>query len=133
MAKIVHISEAASLALHSMIIIAQSKKLINLSRIADMTGASKNHLAKISQVLVKKNFLKSTRGPSGGFVLKKLPEKITLLDIFECVEGEIEEVGCPSNKQICPFNKCLMDNIVQKVTKELKDYMKSQTLKDYIK
>ena len=133
MAKIVHISEAVSLALHSMIIIAQSKHLINLSHIADMTGASKNHLAKISQVLVKKNFLKSTRGPSGGFVLKKLPSQITLLDIFECIEGEIEVEGCPSDKQLCPFDKCMMGNIVQKATFEVKNFMKSQTLKDYIK
>ncbi len=133
MARIVHISEAVSLALHSMIIIAQSKKLINLNQVAEMTGTSKNHLAKVSQVLVKKNFLKSTRGPSGGFILKKPPEKITLLEIFESIEGEIECEGCPSDKQKCPFNKCMMGNIVQKATNEVKDFLRKQTLKDYIK
>jgi Rrf2 family protein len=133
MSKIVHFSEAASIALHSMIIIAKSKHLITIHEIADKTGASRNHIAKISQGLVKKNFLKSTRGPSGGFVLKKPPEKITLLEIYECVEGEIEIEGCPSDKPLCPFQLCLMGNIIQKVTTEIKAYLKSHTLKDYLK
>jgi Rrf2 family protein len=123
MSKIVHFSEAASIALHSMIIIAKSKHLITIHEIADKTGASRNHIAKISQGLVKKNFLKSTRGPSGGFVLK----------IYECVEGEIEIEGCPSDKPLCPFQLCLMGNIIQKVTTEIKAYLKSHTLKDYLK
>ena len=133
MSKIVNLSEAASIALHSMIIIARSKQKINLNQIADMMGTSKNHLAKITQILVKQNFLKSTRGPSGGFVLKKTADQINLLEIFESVEGNIENEGCPLDKPICPFDKCLMGNILHKVTDEVKEYMKSQTLKDYLK
>lgn len=133
MSRIVHLSEAASIALHSMIIVAKSKQLITMTEIAKMTGSSRNHIAKISQVLVKKNFLKSTRGPSGGIMLKRPPESITLLEIYECVEGNIENEGCPSDKQICPFNKCLMNNIIQDVTNVMKDYLKSHTLKDFLK
>jgi len=132
MSRIVNLSEAASIALHSMIIVARSKRMINLNEIAEMMGTSKNHLAKITQILVKRNFLKSTRGPSGGFVLKKTADKISLLEIFECIEGSIENEGCPLDKQICPFGKCLMGNIFHKVTDEVKDYMRTQTLKDYI-
>jgi len=132
MSKIVHFSEAAFIALHCMIIVAKSKKLITIQEIAKITGSSRNHLAKISQGLVKKNFLKSTRGPAGGFILKKPAGKISLLDIYECVEGEIVNESCPSDKQICPFEKCLMGNIIHKVTIEIKDYLKSHTLKDYI-
>ena len=71
MAKVVSLSEAASLAIHAVVLIASSDKLVNVNQIAKATAASKNHLAKVMQRLVKSNLVSSTRGPSGGFLLKK--------------------------------------------------------------
>jgi len=47
MSKIFNISDAASLGIHSLAIIAKSKKQINANMIAQMTNFSKNHLSKI--------------------------------------------------------------------------------------
>jgi Rrf2 family protein len=69
MSKIVTMSEAASIAVHAMVLIARSEKNINVNQLSELTGASKNHIAKVMQRLVKQNLIKSTRGPSGGFVL----------------------------------------------------------------
>ncbi|MFW5758030.1 MAG: Rrf2 family transcriptional regulator, partial [Bacteroidota bacterium] len=65
MSKIVHLSEAASIAIHAMVFVAQADTHVNVNIIASEIGASKNHLAKVMQVLTKKRFLKSVRGPSG--------------------------------------------------------------------
>lgn len=133
MAKIVHLTEAASLAIHSMVLIAKSDIHINVNILAKEMGASRNHLAKVLQQLVKHNYLKSVRGPSGGFVLNVNPAEVRLLDIYEAIEGKIESHECPLDKQICPFNKCLMGGMVKDVTNQFVDYFGKQTLEMFIK
>lgn len=132
MARIIQLSEAASLAIHAMVLIGKSKHIINVNVIAEETGASKNHLAKVLQRLVKDEFIKSTRGPSGGFLLNKNPDEITLLDIYQSIEGPITEKKCPLNRPVCPLNKCLMGGIINKLTVEFKNYIESQKLSDYL-
>jgi Rrf2 family protein len=132
MSKIVAISEAASIALHGMILIAKSKPSINVMQIAELTGASRHHVAKIMQRLAKNNYLSSHRGPSGGFTLKKAPESITFLEIYETIEGSIEVTSCPLDKQICPFDKCIMNNVTNQMTVQFRDHLRKQTLDQYL-
>lgn len=132
MAKIVHLSEAASLAIHAMVLIAKSDTHINVNVLAQEMGASRNHLAKVLQQLVKFNYLKSVRGPSGGFVLNMHPSELTILDIYQAIEGKIETPQCPLDRQICPFDKCLMGGMVKNVTDQFKSYFEGQTLEKFV-
>jgi Rrf2 family protein len=132
MARVIQFSEAASIAIHAMVLIGRSNKMINVNVITESTAASKNHLAKVMQRLVKDNFVKSTRGPSGGFVLNKKAEEITLLDIYQSMEGPITTEGCPMDRPVCAFDKCLMGGIIHKLSMEFKEYLQSQTLADYL-
>ncbi|MDO9511621.1 MAG: Rrf2 family transcriptional regulator [Bacteroidales bacterium] len=132
MNKVVNLSEASSLAIHAMVLIAKSDKQINVSQIADLMGSSRNHLAKVMQRLVKEGFVKSLRGPSGGFTMQQKPEDITLLQIFECIEGPIQPTGCPLDRQVCPFDKCLMGGIVTDTTIQIREYFQSHTLADML-
>lgn len=132
MAKLVQLSEASSLALHAMVLIAKSPTHVNVNVLANRMGASRNHLAKVLQQLVKYNFLRSVRGPNGGFVLGKPAADITILDIYEAIEGSLEVSECPLDKQVCPFNKCLMGGLIKDVTLQFKDYFQSQTLDKFV-
>ena len=131
MSKIVHLSEAASLAIHAMVIIARADKIVNVQSIAQATGSSKNHLAKVMQRLVKDGLVKSTRGPSGGFELNKEPFEISILDVYQSIEGPVQHGGCPVDKQICPFNKCLVGGIIDNVSMQIKEYLAEQKLSNY--
>ncbi|MDN5348682.1 MAG: hypothetical protein PWQ54_78 [Bacteroidales bacterium] len=132
MSKIVTLTEAASIALHGMIIVAKAEKMANVILIAELTGSSKHHVAKIFQRLVKDNFLESHRGPTGGFTLKSDPKDISLLEIYESIEGKIEVTTCPLDKHICPFDKCIMDNVTRRMTVDFRNHLKSHTLQDYL-
>ncbi len=133
MAKIVNISEAVTIALHSAVLITQNKGAhVNVNFIANASGSSKFHIAKVLQKLVKDGFLGSTRGPSGGFYLIEKPENISLLQIYESIEGRIVVSKCPLNKEKCPFGNCVFDNLTMEMTKNFKEYLESRTLADYI-
>lgn len=132
MSKIITLSEASTIGLHAMVLIARSGEGMNVQTVADKTGSSRHHIAKVMQRLVKDNMLTSTRGPSGGFVLKKKPTEINLLQIYECIEGKIEISNCPLDHEICAFEKCLMNNLTQTMTKQVIEYLESRTLASYI-
>lgn len=132
MAHVIQFSEAAFIALHGMVIVAKSKDLINVVKISEQLNSSKHHVAKVMQRLVKDGYLNSHRGPTGGFTLKVAPETITLLELYESIEGKIEIGKCPMDNPVCPFGKCIFNNVTNKLTQEFVDYMKSQTLKDYL-
>jgi len=128
MSKIINISDAASIAIHSIAIIAASNEQINVSQIASMTGFSKNHLSKIMQRLVKFNMIKSVRGPKGGFVLACNSKKTSLLDIYELIEGQVEENHCTTTSNVCIFSKCIFNGMTKKLTDEFKNYLQKTTI-----
>ncbi len=132
MGKITTLTEASSIALHGMIIIARSKKLVNVQEIAELTITSRHHVAKIFQRLVKAGYLTSQRGPTGGFVLRKKPEEINFLELYEAIEGKLEINDCPLDKSICNFDRCIMNNITVKMGHDFRNYLESQTLDMYI-
>jgi Rrf2 family protein len=132
MSKIVSLSEAASIALHGIILVAREKKGMNVAKIAERTSTSRHHVAKVMQRLVKAGYLSSHRGPNGGFELKKDPASINFLDLYEIIEGPIEINTCPMDKPVCPFDKCILNNVTSKMSVEFKEYLQSQTLDQYI-
>jgi Rrf2 family protein len=132
LSKIFALSEASSIAIHSMVLIARSENGINAVKIAEATGFSKNHIAKVLQRLVKNEMLKSVRGPSGGFSLKMDPQKINLLDIYQSIEGPLDVGECPLSYDLCGFDRCLMGTVVNRLTSEFKKFLMNQTLQSYL-
>lgn len=132
MANIVTLSEAASIALHGVIIVALSDNKANVQQIADLTNSSRHHVAKIFQRLVKDGYLASFRGPQGGFSLKKDPADITLLEIYESIEGKIEIRSCPHGKEKCPFEKCILENVTRQMTIDFKNHLQRSSIADFM-
>lgn len=134
MGKIVNLTEAASIGFHSMIIIAQQGRdgQINVNHLAERTGSSRFHISKMMQKLVKDGFLGSHRGPAGGFFLAKEPEDVTLLDIYETIEGKLEVTKCPINRPVCPFNACIFEGVTIKMTRDFRDFIRDHTLAYYL-
>jgi Rrf2 family protein len=131
MSKIVSLSEAASIGIHGMILISRSKVPVNVIRIAELTGSSRHHVAKVMQRLSKAGFITSLRGPSGGFSIVPNPGAVTFLDIYEAIEGKIQISECPNDKQICPFEKCIMNNVISKMSEDFREYLAKQSISDF--
>jgi len=127
MARIVRLSEAASIAIHALILIARTKDPVSSQMLAEETGNARNHVAKIMQQMVHHNYIHSTRGPGGGFTLRAIPEELTLLEIYEAVEGPIEVEPMPESKQTAGILA-----ITQKMTATFKNHLKNHTLQDYL-
>ena len=134
MAHVIQFSEAAFIALHGMVIVAQSEKgeLVNVIQISEKLNSSRHHVAKVMQRLVKDGFLNSHRGPSGGFTLKLQAKDISLLDLYESIEGKIDIGNCPLDNPVCKFDKCIFNNVTKKMTEEFVEYMSNETLDKFL-
>ncbi|MGQ9622409.1 MAG: RrF2 family transcriptional regulator [Candidatus Caldatribacteriaceae bacterium] len=125
-----HFSEAVSLALHSMVLLGQSGTPLTTKEIATKTGASVHHLAKVFQRLGKAKLVMSARGPRGGFILARPPEEITLLEVYEAIEGSFETEGCLLGRERCPFSSCIFGGLLHDFALRLQVYLSSHRLSD---
>lgn len=132
MPKLFSLSEASSIAVHAMVLVAKSDGSVNVNKIAELTQTSKHHVAKVMQRLTKAGYVSSSRGPAGGFSLKMAPESISFLNIYEAIEGKAEIATCLFESPVCAFHKCIMNSITVKLSNEFITYLKSQTLDRFI-
>ena len=132
MSKVITLTEAASIAIHGVIMVGRADNPITVKDIAEKTGSSKHHVAKVFQRLVKEGFIKSTRGPAGGFVLKEKAEDLSFKRIYEAIEGTLEIGSCPHDKEFCPFDSCIFDNKIQSLSLEFIKYLEEQSVADHL-
>ncbi|MCC7299303.1 MAG: Rrf2 family transcriptional regulator [Bacteroidia bacterium] len=108
-------SKTSEYGMRAMIFIAKcsnSGLRASVDDIVDETNTPKPFISKILQVLVKEGLLESTKGPNGGFVIKK--KKTTLAQIIQALEGREFFTGCAlglsrcSSKNPCPVHDQFM-------------------------
>ena len=129
---LVNVSEGASLAMHSLAIVAaQHERRLTVKEIAEELKASQAHLAKVFQKLSRAGLVTSTRGPAGGIELKKSAEEITFLDIYETIEGPVITGGCPLSRNYCAFDSCIFSNELERVADDMYGIFKKIKLSDF--
>jgi Rrf2 family protein len=76
-------------------------KFAMVKNIAQQTDLPTHFLAKILQQLARKGFLRSSKGPTGGFMLRMKPEEISLLKLVEAMDGLNDYQRCPGGLAEC--------------------------------
>lgn len=130
MTSVLKISEAASLALHTMVLLAaRPGKTMSNRDIAGLLKVSEAHLAKVLQRLGRAGLVTSQRGPKGGFSLGRDSREISLLAVYEAVEGPLESKSCLLGKPVCG-GACILGGLLHKVGSEVSDYFAQTRLSD---
>jgi len=131
MSHILKISEAASLAFHTMALLAaEPGELFSTRQIAEIMEVSENHLAKVLQRLTREGFVTPVRGPLGGFRIGRKPEEITLQEIYESIEGPMVMPECLlSGKRHCN-GRCVLGDLLSRVDTMIHDYLGKTRLSD---
>jgi Rrf2 family protein len=102
-----------------------------LSDIAAAVDVPPTFLAKIFQQFSKIGLVRSYRGTGGGFVLGRTPEKITLLDVVEAVEGPIVPNRCVTGEDECSrTTTCNVHPVWVSVQAQVREILASVSLKE---
>ena len=90
------------------------------------------YLLKILQQLVRAGILNSKRGPHGGFTMGRELDKITLLDIFEAIDGPApSEYYIAKQTKNEPFG-VKMETVCEKATAEQNRILQATTLAELV-
>ncbi|RCK79439.1 MAG: Iron-sulfur cluster regulator IscR [Candidatus Ozemobacter sibiricus] len=131
MADLVKFSDAANLAIHAMIDLAQHPgEEVPLKEIAHRLQASEAHLSKVLQRLRKAGLVTACRGPAGGYQLGRPPAAITFAEIYETIEGPMEPHFCLFGTPVCQNPDCGLGHFVGSLNQQLKEFLSRLTLAD---
>jgi Rrf2 family protein len=118
------ISEAASLAMHTAALLAvEPKRRLSTAQVASTLGVSEAHLAKVLQRLARAGLVRSERGPHGGFQLAGDPAQVTLIEIYEAIEGPLRPVECLLGKRVCRGEHCILGKLASSIDQQVREYL----------
>jgi Rrf2 family protein len=75
--------------------------------IAEKQGLSDSYLENILIVLKNIRLIETTRGSNGGYVLCRPPSQISVLEIVEALEGQLDLVECVFSAKSCEKSDCV--------------------------
>ncbi|MBN2326051.1 MAG: Rrf2 family transcriptional regulator [Candidatus Omnitrophica bacterium] len=134
MHNLLRVSDAVSLAFHTLWLLAERQnELLRTPEIAEILSVSEHHLQKVHQRLAKAGFIRAVRGPKGGFILNRSPEKITLMQIYEAIDGPLETRRCMLGRSTCRVQDCLLGELVEEVNQLVRRHFEKITLAELAK
>lgn len=129
MAGALRISEAASLALHAVGLMASDPdRAMSVKSIAANLEVSPAHLSKVLYRLKRQGLLSSTRGPTGGFRLAERPGSVTLKQVFEAIEGPLSADGCFLGRDVSTGRCCALGHLLRELNGTFAEHLERTTL-----
>lgn len=129
---IISLPEPLIIGLHVLVILAvDPEKCLSTHQIAAVMGTSEPHLSKVLQRLNKGGFMKSVRGPGGGYKLDCDPMETKLSPVFELLGGPFVPRGCTLDG--CKEKEnCFIGEMMDELTFAFLNYLESRYLSDLI-
>jgi Rrf2 family iron-sulfur cluster assembly transcriptional regulator len=110
---------------------ASSDKKIGIREVSDQLGIPMPFLGKILQLLAKQQVLDSTKGPHGGFSLKRPAVDLSLMEIIGIIDGKDSFDDCVIRNTKCSHEApCSLHDKIAPYRKGIKSIMLTQTIAD---
>ncbi len=107
---------------------------VSLKDISKRQGISEKYLEQIISVLNKAGYVRSIRGPQGGYFLSKKPEEYTVGMILRQTEGDLAPVSCvgTENPGCERQEECVTVKIWQQINDAVNGVIDNITLADLV-
>ncbi|NDK09959.1 Rrf2 family transcriptional regulator [Candidatus Gracilibacteria bacterium] len=124
----IKLSKTGDDALKALCYIADKGELVQIRDIVASQGMSETCLRRIIPELQKAGILLSKQGRGGGVMLAKVPDTISLYDIFVAVGEEIGISDCTKNIYCEKKTDCYTTNALGNLQRGFNSLLKMQTL-----
>ena len=114
--------------------IQQDAGSVCLSDIAERQEISLSYLEQLFARLRKTGLVKSVRGPGGGYSLNKSADQLSIAEIINAVDEEVDITACNGSKNCHQDNmRCLTHDLWSDLSNKIQDYLQDISLGDLIK
>ena len=105
---------------------------VPLNNIAERQQISLSYLEQMFSQLRKAGYVKSIKGPQGGYRLADAPSRITAGGIIRTLEGNVKVVEEPPQERQNPYETCLHRNLWGSINQSIDKTIDNITLEDLI-
>lgn len=123
-------SEYAILALLELATHYQKGEPLQIRQIAAKQNIPDRYLEQLLATLRRGGLVKSQRGSKGGYFLTREPWKITLFDIFVCVEGLDKLQNCEEDSNPKTSDSAVVEDIWEEARQAANSVLQKYTLLD---
>ena len=111
-----------------------SEKPTRIKEISSRQGISDKYLEQIIAILNKARYVRSIRGPQGGYLLTKKPEEYTVGMILRLTEGSMAPVDCVDEElgSCSRMDNCATAVVWKKLNDAISDVIDNITLADLV-
>lgn len=111
-----------------------SGESVRVKEISQRQGISDKYLEQIISILNRAGYVRSTRGPQGGYRLARKPEEYTVGMILRLTEGSLSPVACMEDEtnQCERQNECATLILWKKMDDAIKQIVDTYTLADLL-
>lgn len=107
-------------------------KPINLDIISQRRNISLSYLEQLFTKLRKAELVKSIRGPGGGYLLNATPKNISLTQIIEAVDENIDLRRCKGLNNCHNGKQCISHQLWCEVSEQIRAFLNSKNLQQVI-
>ncbi len=101
------------------------------SEISKARHIPEKFLFQISNDLIEKKFIKSVRGPNGGYALERNASKISIAEVIEGLDKTMAPVSCIEFPDLCQVSgQCSQQDMWTDVEKTLVSKLETITVQD---
>ena len=105
-----------------------SSRPVTLDMISQRQNISLSYLEQLFAKLRKASLVKSIRGPGGGYLLNVNPVDVTLTEIIEAVDENIDLRRCHGSKNCLRGKQCLSHHLWCEVSDQIRGFLSSKNL-----
>lgn len=127
-----HLTDHTDYSLRVLMYLNEQKRLITLNELSEKVGVSKNNLIKVSNQLAKFDFIETSRGRTGGLVIKDETGRRSLKEIIMRTEPSFYIAECFSGQRCdCLYqNKCSLKRSLSNALLAFLNSLDQTTLND---
>ena len=130
-------SKTCEYAIRALIFIAQKSKdgsRVGIKDISAGIDSPEYFIAKILQDLSRKGFVKSAKGPNGGFYMDEINLRQSVADIVREIDGDKLFTGCGLGLKECSEDHpCPIHNDFKHIRQEIKDMLENSKIEMFVK
>jgi Rrf2 family iron-sulfur cluster assembly transcriptional regulator len=111
---------------------AADNKPVTLAAISERQDISLSYLEQLFSKLRRQGLVKSVRGPGGGYNLAKAYNEISVSEIINAVDEQIDATQCGGNENCKDEGRCMTHDLWTALNTKILEYLAGVTLADMV-
>ncbi|MEM7250914.1 MAG: Fe-S cluster assembly transcriptional regulator IscR [Pseudomonadota bacterium] len=105
---------------------------VSLAEIAERQGISLSYLEQLFSQLRKRELVQSTRGPGGGYRLRRAANEIAVADVIRAVDESVDATQCRGKENCRGAERCLTHDLWDDLSARIYEFLSEIDLAELV-